>query len=695
VKKIKIGISMSKVICPKKKHSYEIHSSVLEDNYHWLRDDNWPNVNDEIMQYLKAENAYTEEVSKNFSSIESKLFEQMKARVIEEDVSYPVTFYHGADSYSYYYRIVANREHKLYCRRKNDGDEEVLLDVNLLAGDNKAFSLGDFSISLDHKRMLYSEDHSGKERFTIKVKDLVSNKEFESSIKDTIGQVVWSQDSNGFYYLKVDDNWRSNMVYYHHLGSEKEDILIYHELDDSYHLSISSSSEEDYLIININCNEHNEVRVINLKNLSKDGSHAMEVIIPREAKTLYEVDYHNDQLYMLTNDHGKNFRLVTRKNNMLLEVIPYSDREYLTDMFFVSGYLIVTRKVNGLNEILIYKDNSFLNKVKFQHNPYEARAIYTNKDDKFLRISYDSLTTPNQILEYDFSNGQLYSRKSLIVPNYNDDLYTSKRIFIMADDNHNFIPVSLVYRRDTKLEDAPMLLYGYGSYGISIGTNFSVSRSVLLDQGFVYAIAHIRGGDELGFDWYEQAKFLNKKITFEDFACVAQYFIKQGVTSSKKLSIMGGSAGGMLVAYMLNNYPDLFNSALALVPFVDVLNTMLDENLPLTPGEFHEWGNPKEKRYFDYIKSYCPYSNIQHQDYPNILVTAGINDPRVTYWEPAKFVAKLREFKTDNNLLLLKTEMDQGHKGQYGKYNALKEMAYYYAFIIYTSCNSKSYICCN
>ena len=395
--------------------------------------------------------------------------------------------------------------------------------------------------------------------------------------------------------------------------------------------------------------------------------------------------------YISTNDKGKNFRLVSIEENNdfssknFQEIIPYSKDYYLVDFALYNKYIVVTKSIDGLNHIEYYSidNNKLIANIPFLEEIYEANVAFTNSDDKYLRISYSSLTTPKSVLEYSFETQELHTRKTQEIPSgYDSSLYESKRLWVEAKDGVK-VPISMVYRKDLKKESNPLLLYSYGSYGLATPVSFRPNIISLLDRGFIYVIAHIRGGDELGYEWYETAKFLTKKRTFGDFISVAEYLIEQGYTTKDQLSIMGGSAGGMLMGAVINQRPDLFKSVVALVPFVDVLNTMLDDSLPLTPGEFEEWGNPiKDKEYFDYIKSYCPYDNVKAQHYPQILATAGLTDPRVGYWEAAKWAAKLRANKLDNNLILLKTEMDSGHKGQSGRFKSLEEMAMIYSFII-------------
>lgn len=650
-----------------------------DDKFAWLRDKEWPQVKTpEIIDFLEKENNYFEEHRNK--ELENIIFEELKARVQEEDESYPVK----DDQYYYYKKISKGQEHPVFYRKTNN-QEELLLDCNALAKDTTSFSLGNFQVSHDHSKLAYAYDNDGSERFSIYVKDLHNDQLLPDVITNTIGEIVWNKKGDGFYYLPLEENWRHYKVYFHKLGTPQEnDILIYNEQDTMFSVSITESSSKEYLIIQTGTSTSNESHIF------KEGEE-LKLALPRKPDHLYTVDHINDKFYIVTNDKGKNFRLVSTSDfieDNLHEIIAHNKEEYLEDINLYNNYIAISKKVNGLSQIEYYDINSekLITNIPFSEEVYEANIAYTNKDDDFLRISYSSLTTPKSILEYSFKEQILYTRKTDIIPSgYDASLYEAKRLWAHSKDGVK-IPISIVYKKDIKITDQanPTLLYGYGSYGYAMPVSFRPNIISLLDRGFIYAIAHIRGGDELGYEWYESAKFLNKKRTFEDFITVSEYLINNKYTSPDKLAIMGGSAGGMLMGVVINQRPELYKSVVSLVPFVDVLNTMLDETLPLTPGEFQEWGNPKDKDYYDYIKSYSPYDNLKQQNYPTMLVTAGLTDPRVGYWEPAKWVAKLREIKTDSNTLFLKTEMDSGHKGQSGRYEGLKEVAMIYSFIITT-----------
>lgn len=653
------------------------HGENIPDNYFWLRDKKWPKVETpEILEYLNAENDYYKQHENK--ALEKEIYEELKGRVKEDDESYPVK----EDNFYYFTRIAKGQDYPaLY--RKRDSKEELILDCNSLAKDKSSFAMGATETSRDHSKLAYAYDSDGSERYNIHIKDLNLGQDLEDIITNTIGPIVWNKEGDGFYYLALDDNWRHNKVFFHKLGtSQDQDSLVYHELDPIFSVNVEHSSSYDYIFISSSSSTSNEVHYL------KDGD--LKLAIKRRADHLYDVDHMGDKFYITTNDMGKNFRLVASKDfqsDNFEEIIPHSSDYYLVDVSLYNQYIVATKNILGLSNIEYYNidDQKLVDKIKFDEEIYESNISYTNKDDQFLRISYSSLTTPRSVLEYDFKTKELHIRKTQEIPSgYNSSEYKTERLWAESKDGTK-IPLSIVYRKDKiKTEETnPLLLYGYGSYGMSMPVSFRPNIISLLDRGFIYVIAHIRGGDELGYDWYESAKFLTKKRTFEDFISSAEYLIKQKYTDSNKLSIMGGSAGGMLMGVVVNERPELFKSVVAAVPFVDVLNTMLDDTLPLTPGEFEEWGNPiASKEYFNYIKSYCPYSNVKAQNYPSMLVTAGLTDPRVGYWEAAKWVAKLRSTKTDDNLLLLKTEMDSGHRGQSGRFNALEEVAMIYSFIL-------------
>ncbi|MEK6734274.1 MAG: S9 family peptidase [Pseudomonadota bacterium] len=646
-----------------------------EDPYAWLRDVNWPKIKtQEILDYVKAENDYFEAVTKSHKQLENQIYEELESRIKEEDESYPVK----EDKYYYYTRMEKGKDYSVICRKFEK--EEILLDCNTLAEGKSSFALGSVEVSNDHSKLAYAYDADGSERYTVKVRDLSAKEDLSDVILDTIGEIIWNKQGSGFYYCKLNENWRPNQVYFHLLGREQsEDKLIYQEADHGFYLHIGKTSSKDYLLIETGNGSYNEILYHNLD----EEAEASKIMISRRADHLYSLDHINGKFYMLTNDMGKNFRLITLEGEKQRELIPHNDDHYLVDIDCYNQYLVVTKRILGINIIEYYdlENYALIDQIKFPEEIYQANVRFTNKEDSFLRINYSSLTTPNSVLEYEFATKKLFTRKTDEVKNYHQALYETKRLWADSTDGVK-VPISIVYRKGKLGKKNPLLLYGYGSYGMGVPINFRSNIISLLDRGFVYAIAHIRGGDELGFNWYHQAKFLNKKRTFEDFIASAEFLIKAGYTSSEKLAIMGGSAGGMLMGVVVNQRPDLFKAVVALVPFVDVINTMLDESLPLTPVEFEEWGNPKNKDYYDYMKSYSPYDNVKNMDYPAMLVTAGLTDPRVGYWEAAKWVAKLRKFKTDNNILVLKTDMDAGHSGQSGRFKRLEEVAMIYSFIL-------------
>lgn len=652
-----------------------------DDNYSWLRDKNWPKVESrEILDYVNAENNYFESMTLDSKQMEKEIYQELKSRVKEDDESYPVK----QDEYYYYTRVEKNKDYSILCR-KFEGKEETILDCNILAIDKSSFSIGQTSVSCDHSKLAYSFDADGSERFTIYVKDLNSGENLADVITGVMGNIVWNKACDGFYYIKLNENWRPDKVLFHSLGKkEQDDIVIYQEMDPGFYISIGCSASKEYLILDIGNGSSSEARYLRLDEFSS----SLKIAIKRKKDQLYSLDHIHNNFYLLTNDRGKNFRLVFLSEldefdvNNFKEIIAHSDNDYLTDIALYDKYLAIAKTVLGLTKLEYFdiKTHKFIGDIKFNEEVYQADIAYTHSKD-FLRISYSSLTMPRSVLEYDFENKILHTRKIDEVKGYDPSLYKAKRLWATSIDGVK-VPISIVYRKDKFKENNPLLLYGYGSYGAGMSASFRSNIISLLDRGFSYAIAHIRGGDELGFTWYESAKFLTKKLTFADFIACSEYLIEQKYTAADKLAIMGGSAGGMLMGVVINQRPELFKAAIAMVPFVDVLNTMLDETLPLTPIEYEEWGNPKHPEYFDYIKSYCPYQNIKMQNYPNILVTAGLTDPRVGYWEAAKWVAKLRKNKLDNNLLLLKTDMDAGHSGKSGRFRYLEEVAMIYSFIL-------------
>lgn len=667
-------------------HITNIHDQKLTDDYFWLRDKSWPKVEDpKVLAYLNAENAYTEAFMKQHKADYDQLYKEITGRIKLDDSTVPIK----KDKYEYYSRTEKTSEHPIYCRKlmTKNAKEEIILDANLLSKKSPYFSLGTLAVSRDHKKLLYSADLIGNDRYTVKIKDLKTGQLLPDAVDNTLGSVIWNKEGTGFFYAKLSDSWRTEEVYFHRLTDpQSKDLLLYKEIDPLFMVGVDLSSSKRFLFITTESKNETEVRYIDLAQPSLESV----LIQARHNDHLYAVEHHGDFFYILTNDKGKNFRLVTTliakpAQSHWQELVPHDPKVYLSGLSIYKDYLVLSTKEDGLAQIKItdFATNE-QDIVRFPDPTYEASEMFTTFDAKNIRINYSSLVRPNSVLEYDFSNKQLKTLKVTEIPSgYDESLYQSERIFATSKDGTK-VPISLVYKKSLFKKDGsnPVYLYGYGSYGHAIPAYFRSSILSLLDRGFVYAIAHVRGGDDMGYSWYESAKFLTKRNTFDDFLSVADYLVSQKYTTAGNITISGGSAGGMLIGVSINQRPELFRAAIADVPFVDVLNTMLDDKLPLTPGEFKEWGNPKDPQYFDYIRSYSPYDNVKAQNYPALYVTAGLNDPRVTYWEPAKWVAKLRDLKTDHNLLLLDTNMDAGHAGASGRFGQVKEITKEYLFVL-------------
>jgi oligopeptidase B len=681
---------MNKILPPvAKKVPYEriIHGEKIVDDYHWMRDPSWPKVsNKEVLSHLKAENKHTEAFFKPLKEERERIYKEIVGRIKLDDQSFPIKH----RTYYYSSRTTKKSNYSIYVRRQTpNGVDEVIFDGNQESKGHKYFSLGSIAVSPNEKLMAYSVDTKGDERYTARIRDLTSGKNLPDLLEN-VSSIVWDELDKGFFYTKMDASWRATEFYYHKLGTQqKDDPLLYKEKDPIFSISIEKTSDYKYVILSVGSSDSNELQYID----SRAADHKLNMLIPRRDDHLCSVDHIHDHFYIQTNDKGKNFRLVRVKDTAptpdnYVEIIAHSDSKYLLNVDLYDSFFVTEIREMGLPEIRLVNYNlEEYDKISFPDPAYTASSIYScHNSDKELFISYSSPISPATVFKYTVATRKLVPVKVQEIPSgYNKEDYGCERVFVPSRDGKAQIPVSLVYKKSLFLGDGsnPLFLYGYGSYGISMKPSFSVSTLSFLDRGFVYAIAHIRGGDELGFKWYEDAKFLNKKLTFYDFIDCAKFLIEKHYTSQGKIAISGGSAGGLLMGNVINEAPELFKAVIAHVPFVDVLNTMLDDTLPLTPGEFKEWGNPKEKEFFDYIKSYSPYDNVKPQAYPIMYVLAGLNDPRVTYWEPAKWVAKLRDHKTDNNLLLFETNMDTGHAGKTGRFHRIKEATKEYAFIFH------------
>jgi oligopeptidase B len=662
-------------------HQIEIHGDTIVDDYFWLRDRDNP----QVMEYLKAENDYTEQVLEPHAELRESLFQELKARVKEDDRSVPVK----KDDYYYYSRVAAGKQYGIHCRKRGDlnSPEEIILDENQLAEGKPYFQLGTFSISPNHQLLAYSEDIDGSERYTLRIKNLTTGELFPETIANTYYSLEWVNDNQTFYYTVLDENLRPYRLYRHTLGeSIDRDELIYEEQDSQFFVGCGKSRDDRYIFLTTDGKITSEQYFV-----SADDPHGtFSIVTPRQKGHEYSVSHHDGSFYILTNDNAQNFRimrtLVEQPQQEYWEEYIAHDPDRLIEGFDeFKDYFIIGERYQGLGQLrAIDLQNQTSHYLEFDDPTYLVfGAANWEYDTQTFRFGYTSLVLPMTIFEYDLrSRTKTILKQNEIPGGYDPSQYHSERIFARSHDGVE-VPISIVYRRDFKRDGTqPLYLYGYGSYGASIDPGFSTNRLSLLDRGFVYAIAHIRGGSELGRHWYESGKFLQKKNTFLDFVACAEHLIAEKYTSAGNIAISGGSAGGLLVGATINLKPELFKAAIAQVPFVDVLNTMLDADLPLTQLEYDEWGNPANEEFYRYIRSYSPYDNVEAKAYPHLLITAGLNDPRVNYWEPAKWTAKLRSLKTDDNLLLLKTNLDSGHGGASGRYEYLKDIALEYTFLL-------------
>ncbi len=673
-------------IAKKQPKTLEKHGDIRIDNYYWLCDRNSPDT----LAYLNAENAYAEAQTDHTKEFRQTLYEEMLGRIQETDLSVPTK----DDDYFYYSRTEAGKAYRILCRKQGslEAPEEILLNENELAEGHEFFALGDYEISPNHQLLAYATDIDGSERCTLEFKDLTTGKLSPEKIED-MSEVVWANDNQTVFYTRLDDAHRPYQVWKHRLGENpSHDQLIYEEPDEAFYLSVGGTRSDAYLIISCNSKITSEIHILDANN--PDGE--FRIFCPRQHGVEYSISHHPgnekepDRFYIVTNEDAINSKLmVAMANNFSKEnwqtIIPHRPDVQLNGVSAFIDHLVIYERQGGLPTIRIQKlSTGEETTLDFPEPTYSVwPGVMPEFDNKILRFTYTSLITPPSVFDYDMdTHGRELKKETPVLGGYDRSLYNSEWLMAKATDGTE-VPISLVYKKGMQRDgNTPLFLYGYGSYGASSSAYFSSIQLSLLDRGVVYAIAHIRGGGEMGRPWYEDGKFLYKKNTFTDFIACAEYLIENQWTSANKLAIYGGSAGGLLIGTVLNMRPDLFKVALAAVPFVDVLTTILDPSLPLSVMEWDEWGNPNEKEYYDYMKSYSPYDNVIAQDYPNLLITGGLNDPRVSYWEPAKWTAKLRELKTDQNQLLLKTNMDAGHGGASGRYGWLKETAFEYAFML-------------
>ncbi|MBB3695769.1 S9 family peptidase [Sphingomonas sp. BK580] len=667
-------------------HSFTRHGVTVEDPYAWLKDAGYPDVTDpEVLAYLAAENAYFEAQMAPHQALVDRLYEEMKARIKEDESSVP----QKDGDYLYWTAFETGGQYRKWWRRPiAGGADELLLDEPALAEGKEYFRLGAFAISNDATKLAYAIDDNGSERFTIHVKDLASGALLADTIPGMLSDIVWSADDSGFLYGLANKEWRTDNARFHRLGTDpSEDVELFHEDDEGYRVAVGETSDRRWIVISTGDHVTSEVRLLP----AADPFAAPILVAPRQEGREYDVDSHGDTLFIHTNDTDPMWRLVTAPITApgeWTERIAPSPHFYMTGVDCFRDYLVVEGREDGLDQIEIhsYDPAAAPRRIAFPEASYTA-GIGDNPeyDTQVLRLGYESMVTPGTVYDYDVASGALTVLKVQEIPSgYDGERYATERLTIAARDGTE-VPVSIVYPRDFPRDGSrPLFLYAYGAYGHAIPPGFSTGRLSLLDRGFAYAIAHIRGGDDLGQQWYHDGKLEKRANTFTDFVDVARGLIAGGWTSAGRIAIAGRSAGGELMGAVVNSDPELWGAVIADVPFVDVLNTMLDETLPLTPGEWPEWGNPiEDEAAFHLIRGYSPYDNVRAQAYPPLFISGGLNDPRVTYWEPAKWAAKLRATKTDDNLLLLKTNMGAGHGGKSGRFESLREAAEEHAFVLW------------
>ncbi|MCT4581204.1 MAG: S9 family peptidase [Flavobacteriales bacterium] len=670
-------------VCEKHPKELHTHNDTRIDNYFWLNE----RENPKVLDYLNQENNYTENQLAPTEQLQEELFLEIKSKIKEEDQSVPY-FYNG---YYYISRFEKGSEYMIKSRKKGtlDAPEEILLDCNELAKGKSFFQLYDNEVSPNNELLAYSTDTVSRRKYDIHFKNLKSGELLKEVIPNTTGAITWANDNQTiFYTLQDEETLRSYRIMRHTIGtSPSEDVIVYEEKDEQFDTYVYKTKSEKYIVIGSSSTLTDEYLLLNA-----DTPHGEFIPFnPRTKGVEYAIFHKDDQFYILTNLDAQNFKvMVCAENETSIknwkEYIPHDEQILIENIDVFNDFMVISERKDGLAQLKVINlktEDSFY--IPFNDPTYFAETttnieFNTNK----LRYNYNSLTTPSSIYEFDMqTKTQKLLKQTTIIGGHNPSDYISKRLIATARDGAQ-IPISLVYKKTTEITpNTPLLQYAYGSYGINVEPNFSISRLSLLDRGFVFAIAHIRGSQTLGRSWYEDGKFLKKKNTFFDFIDCSNYLIEEGYTSPDNLFAEGGSAGGLLMGAVINYNPELYKGVIAAVPFVDVVTTMLDASIPLTTGEYEEWGNPNDKVYYEYMKSYSPYDNVKAQNYPNLLVTTGLHDSQVQYWEPAKWVAKLRELKTNDNLLLLKTNMETGHSGASGRFEYLKETALDYAFLIH------------
>ncbi len=672
----------------------EAHGDIRIDNYFWMRlSDEQKNAKtpdsqtQDVLDYLNDENDYKEAAMKPTEGLQEKLYNEIVGRIKKDDSSVPYNY----NGYSYYTRFEEGMDYPLYCRKKltEKSQEEVMLNGPEMAKGHDYFSIAGREVSPDNEIIAYGIDTVSRRKYDVYFKNLKSGSILSDKLENTSGGAVWANDNKTVFYATKDPvTLRQDKIYKHILGTDQsQDELVFSETDETFSCFVYKSKSEKYLMIGSTQTLSSEYRYLDADNPNGNW----KIIQPREKDLEYSVDHYMDHFYLRTNQNAKNFKLVktpvtaTAKNNWV-DVIEHRDSVLLQGFELFKNHLVIEERLNGLRTIRIVNWNGENDHyIKFNDPAYLAYPT-TNLDfnTNILRYGYTSLTTPNSTIDYNMDTKEqvVLKEEEIQDPTFSKDNYVSERLFATARDGVK-VPISLIYKKDISRDsDTPLLLYAYGSYGNSTEPTFRSDRLSLLDRGFVFAIAHVRGGQELGRYWYEDGKLLKKKNTFYDFIDCGEYLVNQGFTSPQHLYALGGSAGGLLMGAIVNMKPELWNGVVAAVPFVDVVSTMMDESIPLTTFEFDEWGNPKIKEYYDYMKSYSPYDNVEKKAYPNLLITTGYWDSQVQYWEPAKWIAKLRELKTDNNLLIMDCDMEAGHGGASGRFKRYRQTALEYAFMM-------------
>ncbi|PTT04923.1 oligopeptidase B [Flavobacterium sp. HMWF030] len=675
------------IVAPKAKEipkTLKKHKETRVDNYFWLND----RENPEVIDYLNQENSYYESMTSHTKTLQGDLYEEMKARIKEDDSSVPY-FYNG---YFYITRFETGQDYPIFARKKGSfsAEEEILFNCNEMAKGHAYFKLGGLSISPDNKFASFGLDLVGRRIYTIQFKNLETGEILSDKIENATGGSVWANDNKTVFYTKQDElTLRADKIFRHKLNTlSTEDVLVFNETDDTFNVSISKEKSRKYIVIGSGSTLTTEYRFLNSDN--PDGEFV--VFQPRVRGLEYSISHFEDSFYILTNkDKATNFKLMKTPENKTgkknwVDLIAHREDVLLEDIEIFKNYLVVEERSNGLNHIRIMPWNDepdyYLPFGSETYNAYTTTNV--DFDTDVLRYSYQSLATPSSVIDFNMKTKtkEILKEQQVLGGKFDKENYIEERVWATARDGVK-VPISMIYKKGLQKNGKnPLLLYAYGSYGITMDTYFSSTRLSLLDRGFVYAIAHIRGGEDLGRQWYEDGKLLKKKNTFTDFIDCSKFAIDENYTSPEHLYAEGGSAGGLLMGVIINEAPELYNGVIAQVPFVDVITTMLDDSIPLTTGEYDEWGNPNNKKYYDYMLSYSPYDNVKAQNYPNIYVSTGLHDSQVQYWEPAKWVAKLRNLKTNNNLLFLDTNMDAGHGGASGRFEALKDLAKEFSFLL-------------